>query len=57
MYPIDIVWNSNRMLIQTEKANKVILKSSGADPSPSHDEHGSGKSAVCSASGWHVAGI
>jgi hypothetical protein len=56
MYPIDIGWNSNRMLIQTEKANKVILKSSGADPSPSHGEHGSGKSAVCSASGWHVAG-
>jgi hypothetical protein len=35
MYPIDIGWNSNQTLIQTEKANKVILKSSGADPSPS----------------------
>jgi hypothetical protein len=33
MQPIDIGWNSNRTLIQTEKANKVILKSSGADPS------------------------
>jgi hypothetical protein len=37
MYPkIDIGWNSNRTLIQIEKANKVILKSSGADPSPAH---------------------
>ena len=44
MYSIDIGWNSNWTLLRTEKANRVIIKSSGADPSPSHGEHGSSTS-------------
>jgi hypothetical protein len=57
MNPIDIGWNSNRTLIQTEKVNRVFLRSSGADPSPSHGEHGSGNSAVCAAQDGTSRGI
>jgi hypothetical protein len=52
---IDISWNLNRTPIQTEK-QMVILKSSGADPSPSLGEHGSGQECYVLGSGWHVAG-
>jgi hypothetical protein len=49
--------NSNRTFIQAEKANKVILKGSGADPSPSHGERESGKSDVCLAQDGTSRGI
>jgi hypothetical protein len=44
-------------LSRLKKQNEAVLKSSGADPSPSHGEHGSGKRAVCSAQDRTSLGI